>query len=203
MSQGFQTRGRLLSYEREFMDAQKSDASMQEAARRLAKETRAADARRQEWRLVRARLIWMLVGILLGIVAVLPFAVRAAVIGLHTYSAHLDPALAANSVPADCNGGRYNDANPGVYVRSRDGWQIGGYLNSHCRTTVYAGHAWEAPCWRLHCAVGLFGAGGYPAGRVVPMVPVSARYEFVRLSYTPRVGNKASGVVHLSFEREH
>jgi hypothetical protein len=122
------------------------------------------------------------------------------ILGLHLFTAHLDPSLAAGNVPIECNGGHYNDTNPGAYARTADGWQAGAYRNSRCRTTVYAGRAWETRCGPLHCGVGAFGATGYPAGRIIPIVAPSVRYGIACLSFTPRIGNKASAIVHLSFE---
>jgi hypothetical protein len=65
---------------------------------------------------------------------------------------------------------------------------------------VYAGHVWETSCGPIHCGAGAFLATGYPAGDLIPLAAVSLRYGAVRLSYTPRIRDKSSAIIHLSAE---
>jgi len=125
------------------------------------------------------------------------------IIGAHLYTAHLDPHLAGVCGDQRCTVATYNSINLGVYARTSTGWQAGAYRNSHRKPTAYAGRAWETSCWALHCGVGMFGATGYPSSAVVPMIPVSMRYQSVRLAYMPRIGDKASGLIHVSIEFGH
>lgn len=123
--------------------------------------------------------------------------IAAAVIGVHLTSVHLQPELAERNG----NPEGYNDANPGLYVRTAAGWQAGSYWNSHRKPTFYAGKAWTLVAgdgW--DAGVFLAGATGYPAGSVVPMVAASVRVGVIRFTATPRVGDKASAVVHASIE---
>lgn len=127
------------------------------------------------------------------------FMLDSLIIGLHLYTHHLDPELATRCGGPTCQQ-PYNSVNPGVYARTSGGWQAGLYRNSHRKPTVYAGRAWETSCGPIWCGAGVFAATGYPAGDVVPMATVSVRFGAVRLSYAPRVGDNASGIVHLSVE---
>lgn len=117
----------------------------------------------------------------------------AAAIGIHLASTHLNPELGPTR--------GYNDINPGIYARFESGAQIGAYYNSHRRPTFYAGHSWtlvKGKTWDVGALAAA--ATGYPSGAVVPIAAMSVRYRALRLSATPRIGNKASAVVHLSLE---
>lgn len=119
----------------------------------------------------------------------------AVVVGVHLASVHLQPELSGDRP--------YNNANPGLYVRTAEDWQGGAYYNSHRRASFYAGRAWETS-GTVRAGLGVFAATGYPMGSVVPMVTGSLATDVgattVRLSATPRIGDKASAVVHLSLE---
>jgi hypothetical protein len=123
----------------------------------------------------------------------------------------------------------YNNTNPGIYARTPDGWTVGIYRNSFNRTSVYAGKAWTAS-WPRGDASFLLGAVsgyqrelipdscqrenvrwghhrqncfrevGFSSSPLTLLAVPSLRYEFVRLSWLPRVGHEAS-VLHLSVER--
>jgi hypothetical protein len=120
-------------------------------------------------------------------------AAHANTVGLHLVSQHLNPELGP---PAG-----YNNVNPGAYLRTDAGWQAGGYWNSHRKPTFYAGKVWtlaQGENWDAGAMVAA--ATGYPAGSVVPLLAASVRYGALRLTATPRIGDKASAVLHLSAE---
>jgi hypothetical protein len=135
--------------------------------------------------------------ILLAAALLLATTAHAQTIGVHLVSTHLHPELAH----ADGDPEPYNDINPGLYYRTAAGWQVGAYRNSHRQPTFYAGKAWTIGMGQnWDAGVMLAGATGYPAGSVVPMLAASVRYSFLRLTATPRIGSKASAVLHLSAE---
>lgn len=116
-----------------------------------------------------------------------------AVLGVHLASYHLNPELSGDRP--------YNDVNPGLYLRTEAGWQAGYYWNSHRKSTVYVGRAFTLVSGQRWDA-GFFvaAATGYPWGEVVPLVAASVRYRALRITATPPVGDKASGLVHASLE---
>lgn len=100
----------------------------------------------------------------------------------------------------------YNNANPGVYALTASGAGAGVYLNSHKRTSVWAGYRFESrPAGPFKASLLLGGVTGYGA-TVTPMLSpsVSATLDAytVRLSYLPRHPTKAnsSDALHLSLE---
>ena len=115
-----------------------------------------------------------------------------AVIGLHVGSAH--------------ERGGYNNANPGVYVRSESGWTVGGYLNSYKRGSAYVGKAWSTDRWHgLSAAIAVGGITGYPQNTVMPFAAPSVAWHAAggtgaRLAIIPRPNAKGSGVIHLMIE---
>jgi len=123
-------------------------------------------------------------------------------LGVHTVTRHTNPELAH----VEAGQRDYNDRNPGAYWRWANGAQVGAYRNSHRANTVYAGWALESPQWRgLTVGGGVFAATGYPLGTVLPLAAGSVAYHLtnglaLRLNATPRIGNKASGTLHLTVE---
>lgn len=67
-------------------------------------------------------------------------------VGIHIGSYHWD------------NKPEYNNNNVGIYVRTKDGWHLGTYLNTFRKQTVYLGHGWELS---QHVNVMVGGATGY------------------------------------------
>lgn len=119
----------------------------------------------------------------------------AVTLGIHLASYHLQPELSGDQP--------YNDANPGLYLRTPAGWQVGTYWNSHRKVTLYGGRAFRpfaGQNWDAGAFLGV--ATGYPWGDLMPIGALSARYGFARLTATPRIGDKASATLHLSFEWE-
>lgn len=117
---------------------------------------------------------------------------QAGTVGLHVGSAHL-PDRGQNNV------------NPGIYVRE-GGWQVGSYLNSYRKRTVYVAYAWQ-----LGEGYELFtgGATGYrnvwhPTA-IAPVVAFSKPLPVRFLGMQPRLTfmiptPKTSAVAHLSVE---
>lgn len=112
----------------------------------------------------------------------------AATIGLH---------IASHHAPAK----NYNNANPGIYYRSNEGWTIGGYRNSLRKNSVYAGYTWKFGVLDVTTA----GVTGY-FNTVQPLlVPSISLFTYKgitpRIAYIPRVEKKiGSHVLHLMVE---
>ena len=95
----------------------------------------------------------------------------------------------------------YNNANPGMYYRTDDGWTPGGYRNSLRKDSVYAGYTWKFGALDVTTA----GVTGY-FHKVQPLLVPSISlftYQGVtpRLAYIPRVEKKIGAhVLHLMVE---
>jgi hypothetical protein len=62
----------------------------------------------------------------------------------------------------------FNNINPGVYVKTAEGWTAGIYRNSVRRTTAYAGYSWETDDTRLFTAgLSIVAASGYGEYKVM------------------------------------
>ena len=91
----------------------------------------------------------------------------------------------------------FNNANPGAYYISDDGWAVGTYYNSERRQSVYAGWTWDSGPWRIQVGA----ITGYARSNVLPMVApsVALGYGF-RLTVLPKIERGGSTVVHLMYE---
>lgn len=113
-----------------------------------------------------------------------------------TLGAHLLTAHDTSSRPASYPG--LNDKNPGVYVRTHDGFTAGMYFNSYARMTRYAGFTWtQAHVWGDYSLTAAL-ATGYN-GPVSPMVLPSVRLGPARLTGVPGIG-PVHNALHLSVE---
>lgn len=113
--------------------------------------------------------------------------------------------------------------NPGIYVRTEDGWTAGVYRNTLGRTSVYGGytigdqvaltvgvvsgyqirHEWAPPLPGGQCSNGpppCYRELGTSHHALNLMVAPSVRLGPARVSFIPGLGN-ASSVLHLSIER--
>jgi hypothetical protein len=99
--------------------------------------------------------------------------------------------------------------NPGVYVRTADGWTAGYYRNTLGRNSVYAGYTLEHS-FTSYLSVGVTAGAvtgyrlnddGYGVAKsaLTPMLAPSVKVGPARLSFIPGIGVSAS-VVHLSVE---
>ena len=124
--------------------------------------------------------------------------VRAETYGLHIASVH--------STSGPDAGSRWNNFNPGLYVRTSDGLQVGAYRNSNPDTpanhghlvTGYVGRTWTRETSFGDVSVMAGAAVGYRTAPVMPMAVVSARIGHLRISAMPCVGR--SLVLHASME---
>jgi hypothetical protein len=112
------------------------------------------------------------------------------VVGVHVGSIH--------SRPGFCN------LNLGLYYRVDAGWQAGGYRNSECRASYYAGWHTETE-GRFRLGIGLGGVTGYRGQGVQPVVMPSIAFsiterESLRLIYLPKRDPKSAAVLHLTIE---
>jgi hypothetical protein len=115
-----------------------------------------------------------------------------AAVGVHVGSWHSEPG--------------FNNTNPGVYVRTADGWTLGAYRNSVRRTSTYAG--WTtgvdlAAGVRAEVTVGAIAGYFRP---VLPMAVPSVRFALgehlgARLILIPRINPKLGAhVVSLAID---
>lgn len=128
-----------------------------------------------------------------------PSTARSQTIGVHVVSMHM---------PARPD---QNNQNLGLYVRSADGWTLGGYRNTLRRTSLYAGGTMSL-LGPLDLTAGVIsgyqdkGGKGHSRGALSPLLAFSYALPVAVLGVTPRVtyvpGHlvKASDVLHLSFE---
>lgn len=109
-------------------------------------------------------------------------------VGVHIGSVHL---------PAQ----DFNNANPGLYLRTESGLTAGAYYNSERRMSAYAGYTQE---WGpVGVTVGVI--TGYKRAAVLPMLVPSVRLGRIdqvtfRLAYLPKLEKGGSHVVHLMAE---
>lgn len=97
-----------------------------------------------------------------------------------------------------------NNVNPGVYIRSDDGWTAGAYHNSHRKLSAYAGRTWDRDFYGMRPAVTAGLITGYRHA-VLPMLIPSVATPAVdgwraRVAYVPKF-EKNSTVLHLSVEK--
>ena len=97
-----------------------------------------------------------------------------------------------------------NNVNPGLYVRTADGLQVGAYRNSERGESVYVGQMFSARLGAdLEASVMVGAVHGYKRAGLLPVVMPSIRVggDFgVRIGYIPPAAPKHSHVVHLMAE---
>jgi hypothetical protein len=115
-----------------------------------------------------------------------------AAVGLHLASHH--------SLPG------YNNSNPGVYVKTTEGYTAGTYYNSERRQTFYLGRTFEAQLvpW-LSAGVTVGAITGYRPSPVLPMAIPSVRVPLAgdvsaRVAYVPPIEKKGVSTVHFALE---
>ena len=110
-------------------------------------------------------------------------AAHAGTLGLHIGSQHF---------PAQ----DFNNANPGAYYISDDGWTVGTYYNSERKQSVYAGKSWDFGPFRLQAGL-ITGYSRPVLPLVAPSVGLGAGF---RLTVLPKVERGGSSVIHLMYE---
>ena len=108
---------------------------------------------------------------------------HAGTLGLHIGSQH-DPAR------------DFNNANPGAYYISDEGWTVGTYYNSERKQSVYAGKSWDFGPFRLQAGL-ITGYSRPVLPMVAPSVSLGAGF---RLTVLPKVERGGSSVIHLTWE---
>ena len=111
-------------------------------------------------------------------------------IGIHVASRH-EPVRRAN-------GQKFNNSNPGVYLRWDNGVTAGSYRNSEYRTSVYGGWTWAGSACGPAVTFGVI--TGYAKGTIPLIVPSLCVLDHVRVSFIPKIEPKGSNVLHLSLE---
>lgn len=96
------------------------------------------------------------------------------------------------------NGQKFNNSNPGVYLRWDNGVTVGSYRNSEYRTSVYAGWTWANSACGPAVTFGVI--TGYAKGTIPLIVPSICVLDHVRVSFIPKIEPKGSNVLHLSLE---
>lgn len=100
----------------------------------------------------------------------------------------------------------YSNANPGIYVRTAEGWTAGVYRNSLRRTSVYAGRTFGTDVRGFELALTVGAISGYDRKVPVLVVPSVATPPLVagvraRIAVIPRAEKQGAAVIHLSAER--
>ena len=90
----------------------------------------------------------------------------------------------------------FNNANPGVYYISDQGWTVGTYYNSERKQSVYAGKSWDFGPFRLQAGL-ITGYSRPVLPLVAPSVSLGAGF---RLTVLPKVERGGSSVIHLTWE---
>jgi len=119
-----------------------------------------------------------------------PAVYGADTLGLHVASYH--------SRPGFCN------LNPGVYYRWDNGVQVGGYRNSQCRPSLYAGWFIETE-GTVRAGIGLGAVNGYRGKGILPVLMPSiavsiTEQQSLRFIYFPKTHPKAAAVFHMTIE---
>ena len=110
-------------------------------------------------------------------------------VGVHMVSRHW---------PASRGRKHWNNFNPGLNVRWRNGVTAGLYKNSEFRTSVYGGWTWAREDCGLALTLGLI--TGYSKGTLPLAIPSMCVFEHYRLTLIPRLEPKRATVLHLSLE---
>lgn len=109
----------------------------------------------------------------------------AAAIGIHMLSWHSDPG--------------FNNVNPGVYVRTECGIQVGAFYNSERSLSIYATYTFESKEHPFFAFIG--GSTGYKYAPVVPLVGVGVKINRFRVAYIPGLKRfDTPHVLHLTVE---
>lgn len=127
---------------------------------------------------------------ILAIVAfVATFAANAATIGAHLGTYH--------------DTGKWCNFNPGLYFKTDSGLTVGGYRNSECRKSFYAGYTVEyGKDVRVAVTTGVI--TGYKIGTIPLFAPSVAmnvtEQASLRLTFIPKIEPKGANAFHLSTE---
>lgn len=121
-----------------------------------------------------------------------PLARAEDTVGLHVGSYH--------SRPGFCS------LNPGVYYRWENGVQVGGYRNSQCRPSLYAGWFVETE-GTVRAGIGLGAVSGYRGKGILPVLMPSVavsitEQQSLRFIYFPKTHPKAAAVFHMTIEHK-
>jgi len=98
----------------------------------------------------------------------------------------------------------YNDNNPGVYVRTDCGLQVGAYYNSYRNLSVYGAYTIDVKPVPVWATVGII--TGYPGHTVMPLAMAGVRARVnsytLRIGYAPKIdGVNRTGIIHFTLER--
>ena len=118
----------------------------------------------------------------------------ALIIGLHLATAHF-------GAPADA---KFNDTNPGIYLRAENGMTVGAYRNSYGIGSAYVAKTWTTADGRWSITAG--GVTGYPRARASPLLVPSVRLPIAdgwaaRIGYLPKPHSQGAHGLHMSLER--
>jgi len=93
----------------------------------------------------------------------------------------------------------FNNINPGVYVRTECGIQVGAFYNSERNLSVYTTYTLESKHHPFFAFVG--GSTGYQYAPVVPLIGAGVKLWDFRIAYIPGFEKyNTPHVLHLTFE---
>jgi hypothetical protein len=120
-------------------------------------------------------------------------AMADAVVGLHIGTKHFD------------TNQQWNDSNPGLYIKTEQGYTFGAYRNSEWNNSVYAGKTFTyklSSSIEVGSTVGVL--TGYKVG-TMPFVLPSAAIKYddyaVRIGYVPKINKQGAQGFHLMLEK--
>jgi hypothetical protein len=111
-------------------------------------------------------------------------------IGVHIGSHHW-PSTSAKKL-------KFNNENPGLYVRWKSGITAGFYRNSDFRNSVYGGWTWAGSDCGPALTLGVI--TGYNKGTIPLLVPSMCVLGHLRVMFIPRVEPKGAAVLHIAAE---
>ncbi len=113
-------------------------------------------------------------------------------IGLHLGSVH------------DKSG--FNDTNPGVYLKTDEGYTVGTVYNSVNKQALYAGYTFSRNLGKVEIAATVGGITGYSlpvTPMIVPSVTVGITNNFsARVNFLAKVHKDGANALHFTIERK-
>jgi hypothetical protein len=117
---------------------------------------------------------------------------HATTVGLHLGSVHDKPG--------------FNDSNPGIYIKTEEGYTVGTVYNSVNKQAFYAGYTFSRNFGKVELAATVGGITGYTlpvTPMLVPSVVVSLTDSFsARINFLAKVHKYGASALHFTVERK-
>lgn len=106
--------------------------------------------------------------------------------------------LVSHHWPQVHNGQKWNNWNPGLNVRWKNGVTLGTYRNSEYNQSYYGGWTWTGSDCGPALTLGFI--TGYKKGTLPMAIPSMCVFDHLRFTLIPRLEPKGATVLHLSLE---